>query len=930
MEKSTPPSQAQLDEFERKLAALTAEFEDLQRAMAPAASVEPPRPPARDLQPFPAREPAPEAESATRPAVTPWPTAPRDPRPPRPPRKKLELDLLGPRALAIAGGIVTLLGIVFFFVLAVNRGWIGPHARVALGGLAATLVFAAGLELKRRYGVTHSALAAVGAGLAGGYATLLSASALYHMLSPWEAFVGAAVIATAGLVTALLWSSEIVGGIGLLGAMIVPAFVAAQGGVSVLPVAFVAIVFAVLAAVSIRLDWRGLLIAGGIGSAPQLLALTFAYHFEHQSPPAVIALVAVFFVLYAATGCIRQLRVTTTNLDALATAFVLGAGLIAGGSLARLLATSEQRGVAMLILAAAYVIPGAFFFTRERTRDLGALLAFATFTLIAVGTALLFHGDGLAYAWAAEAAGLAWLARTVREIRFQLWSGAYLVLALIHSLFDAPPRHLDHPGLSPDAVTAHPAAGVGTVVAVAAAAAVFSFYARPWSDDELPAGERLLAGFYKNFAASHRALRLGTAWLTLTLSTYAASLGVLAVFSSSSTYGDHMVQGFVWGTVVNAAIWMAVGLVLLAFGFRRDLEHLRLGALAWLGLTGLLALVQASRFLVDNPRTVAVAVVGVAALITSFVYGMSRHEGVDRPTVISVPVALLSLVLFVYPTGYRLEGRWEGTALLGLAVLYAALSALLGRREARDPSTAYWAIAIGLAIFADVRLLDGTFVVLGWAALGVAVAWLARRVREPRLYFGAAVLVALAVIQAFAIQAPPSHLFTTRLHPAYGTASIFIAALAVAGLAYFARSELGRLGALRTAPWWIAGVLTVYGLSILTVDLVERVSSAPLHTEFQRGQTAVSAFWGLLGLVLLYAGLKWHRRPLRIAGLACFPISLAKIFLYDLPSLSSVTRALSFLAVGAVLLLGGFFYQRLMSDRSIPVAGDGAGDARED
>jgi uncharacterized membrane protein len=44
-------------------------------------------------------------------------------------------------------------------------------------------------------------------------------------------------------------------------------------------------------------------------------------------------------------------------------------------------------------------------------------------------------------------------------------------------------------------------------------------------------------------------------------------------------------------------------------------------------------------------------------------------------------------------------------------------------------------------------------------------------------------------------------------------------------------------------------------------------------------------------------------------------VSLAKIFLYDLPSLSSITRALSFLAVGALLLLGGFFYQRLSSTR---------------
>jgi len=35
------------------------------------------------------------------------------------------------------------------------------------------------------------------------------------------------------------------------------------------------------------------------------------------------------------------------------------------------------------------------------------------------------------------------------------------------------------------------------------------------------------------------------------------------------------------------------------------------------------------------------------------------------------------------------------------------------------------------------------------------------------------------------------------------------------------------------------------------------------------------------------------------------------LFVFDLPSLSSAQRALCFLAVGAVLLLGGFFYQRI-------------------
>ncbi len=67
-------------------------------------------------------------------------------------------------------------------------------------------------------------------------------------------------------------------------------------------------------------------------------------------------------------------------------------------------------------------------------------------------------------------------------------------------------------------------------------------------------------------------------------------------------------------------------------------------------------------------------------------------------------------------------------------------------------------------------------------------------------------------------------------------------------------------------------------------------------------------------------GLRRASRALRLGGLALLAISLAKLFLYDLATLSSVTRALSFLAVGAVLLLGGFFVQRLSQGEDGPVA----------
>jgi uncharacterized membrane protein len=887
----TRSAQEQLDEFGRRLADLTAAFEALQRDVdaaegwdrANVAQVTVLEAPVAQLRPRPF--PAPSVATPARPV-----TAAQAPRPPR--QVKLA-DLLGARALAIAGGIVTLLGILFFFVLAVNRGWIGPGGRVALGSVAATLVFLGGLELRRRYGPTHSAFAAVGAGIAGGYATLLAAAALYDMVSDWAALLAAAGIAAVGLVTALRWRSQIVAGLGLIGATFVPVFLVAEGSLSPLGTAFTGMVFAATAILSIRLGWRELLVAGGLASVAQILALVAEARYEHHGPVSVLALAACFAVLYAASGIARQLRLDTGRLDPLATAFITSGALVAVDAAVRLLATSEQLGLAFLAISAAYGLAGTYFFVRPAARDLSALLLCVAFTLGAVALAQLLDGQPLVYAWAAEAAALAWLARRVSEIRFQAWSAVYLVLAGIHALaIDDPPGRLL--GLEP-----HPASGAGAAIAVAAGAAVFSFHAGPWQEDVWTG--RLFADQVARLASLGPLLRRAAVWTALAFGVYAASLGIVAG-----------VPSFSWATVVLTGLWTVIGLGIFGAGVRRDGAHLRVGALVWLLVTGSVAVEQALRILGPTPRACTFALVGIASLIVSVAYCLEAwSSSLEQPDAIALCSMLAALALFTYPIGAFLAGREQGSALLGVAALFAAVSALLFRRASRDFSTLYWIAAVGLAATADVEVLDGTYSVLGWAAAGVAVAWLAGRSGEPRLYAGAGAFLTLAVGRAVFLQAPPSHLFHAQAHPAYGSGSIFIAAAAVALAARIALRDLARLPDGRTVPWWVAGALTVYGLSLLIVELVARISRAGVDTGFQRGHTAVSAFWGMLGLGLLYVGLKGGWRSVRVAGFAFFAVSLAKIFLYDLPALSSLTRALSFLAVGAVLLLGGFFYQRL-------------------
>jgi len=147
-----------LDRLDRLEERLIAVEETLETVLGARLRV-PPKRQRTEPAPAPPPRPAP-APAAPRVAHAPAPAPP----PPRPPRREVDWNtVFGAKGLAVAGGVVTVLGIVFFFALAVNRGWIGPGARVAFGAVASTVVFLAGLELRRRYGRLHAPLAAVAA-----------------------------------------------------------------------------------------------------------------------------------------------------------------------------------------------------------------------------------------------------------------------------------------------------------------------------------------------------------------------------------------------------------------------------------------------------------------------------------------------------------------------------------------------------------------------------------------------------------------------------------------------------------------------------------------------------------------------------------------------------------------------------------------------
>jgi hypothetical protein len=255
---------------------------------------------------------------------------------------------------------------------------------------------------------------------------------------------------------------------------------------------------------------------------------------------------------------------------------------------------------------------------------------------------------------------------------------------------------------------------------------------------------------------------------------------------------------------------------------------------------------------------------------------------------------------------------------------------VFARSLGRGLATVLGGLALLLAVPASELLLSGTWLVAAWAAAAAVLAWLATRLEEPRLHPAGLALTVLALGATLIHLAPPVDLLAAGREPAVGVPALLLCLGAVLALARWAPigvrvrdgfdAEVAKTGERwRTGAFWSAGVVALYAGSLALLGAAMWAGGADLETEFQRGHTVVSAFWGIVGLAALYLGLRRYGGSLRLAGFMLFGISLAKIFLYDLSRLSSVARALSFLAVGAVLLLGGFFYQRLAAS-----GGDGA------
>jgi uncharacterized membrane protein len=295
-----------------------------------------------------------------------------------------------------------------------------------------------------------------------------------------------------------------------------------------------------------------------------------------------------------------------------------------------------------------------------------------------------------------------------------------------------------------------------------------------------------------------------------------------------------------------------------------------------------------------------------------------RRSGVLPPeqgvlVLVNAAVFLFLLRALLWP-----ERRWVLTlAALALSAYHLVLARAMPERATESPARPLFAgLALTFATLAIPIRLDGHWITLAWAIEAGVLAWsgFSTNLWFPRV----AAYVVFAAVALRLIYVPlraTEFLFNARL------ATALVVASSAAGAAWFARRSRAPLiateAAIVAALAVSANVLVIWALT-LEINLYFQISlGRPEVTQdvFLSRSLTTSVLWTLYATALIVTGVRLKAAALRWQGLVLFGITTLKVFFSDLGYLSGLYRIASSIALGVVLLIVSFLYQRSLSAR---------------
>lgn len=102
----------------------------------------------------------------------------------------------------------------------------------------------------------------------------------------------------------------------------------------------------------------------------------------------------------------------------------------------------------------------------------------------------------------------------------------------------------------------------------------------------------------------------------------------------------------------------------------------------------------------------------------------------------------------------------------------------------------------------------------------------------------------------------------------------------------------------------------IFHVSLLWILSSELVNLTDVFGYKESYKLGLSILWGVYALALIILGISRNKKHLRLAAIALFGITLAKVFFYDISELSTISKTVVFISLGILLLIVSFLYNK--------------------
>jgi hypothetical protein len=194
-------------------------------------------------------------------------------------------------------------------------------------------------------------------------------------------------------------------------------------------------------------------------------------------------------------------------------------------------------------------------------------------------------------------------------------------------------------------------------------------------------------------------------------------------------------------------------------------------------------------------------------------------------------------------------------------------------------------ILLALVVHQEVQKSWGTVI---WAAMAVALVGYGLLYKRAEFRVQGYLLAIVVFFRAWVV-----NMNDTSAATRMWTCAIIVALFYTAQMLFRSREPLP--GSERIAQ----PGFSILGTAVLTMLLLSEVQGRLLTVAF-----------GIEGIALLLAGFALRERVFRLSGLVLFLLCIAKLFVYDLRTLDTMSRILSFIVLGVMMVAASWVYTR--------------------